>query len=365
MSLYERLGLQRGADSQEIRKAYLKLSKTEHPDKGGDTERFKKIQQAYEVLSDEGKRSFYDQTGQIPGEEGSPSGPGGGPGFPGGTPFPFDIGSMFGGMFGGGMFSGGGRPGGAQRVKRPKGPSKIHEIGLTLHDYFYGKKIQLKIERQKFCETCKGAGAESFENCQICGGSGFREQAIMIGPGMMATSRGPCGPCNGEGRQPKGSCAKCNGAKFKNQEKVLTVNIEPGMKPGESIVFHNECSDQHEYDEPGDVNIVLREADEASTLSRTGDDLKTVVNISLQQALVGGTVIVYGHPAHPKGLHVETPIGSMRGDVITVVGQGMPRRGADAATQRGNLYVTVAVDVLDCDKELLAKNKDALVAMFN
>lgn len=359
MSLYERLGLQRGAEPQDIRKAYLKLSKTEHPDKGGDTERFKKIQQAYEILSDDGKRSFYDQTGQIPGEEGQGSGPG-----PGGMPFPFDIGSMFGGMFGGGMFGGGGRPG-AQHVKRPKGPPKIHEIGLTLHDYFYGKKIQLKFERQKFCETCKGAGAEKFENCQICGGSGFKEQHIMIGPGMMATSRGPCGPCNGEGKQPKGMCVTCKGAKFKNQEKILTVNIEPGMKPGESLIFHNECSDQHEYEEPGDVHIVLREAEESNALTRSGDDLKTVASISLQQALVGGVVQVYGHPAHSKGLRVEIPIGSMRGDVITVVGQGMPRRGADAATQRGSLYVTIGLDVLDCDRDLLLKNKDALDAMFN
>ena len=90
MSLYEDLGLSRNADTQEIRKAYLRLSKTEHPDKGGDAERFKVIQNAYEVLSDEHKRSVYDQTGQIQGDEQQQQG------MPGGMPFgfPFDIGSM-------------------------------------------------------------------------------------------------------------------------------------------------------------------------------------------------------------------------------------------------------------------------------
>ena len=93
MSLYEDLGIQNGADGSEIRRAYLKLSKTEHPDKGGSEERFKKIQQAYEILSDDEKKSYYDQTGQMPGQEQAQQG-----GQFGGIPF--DIASMFGGMFG-------------------------------------------------------------------------------------------------------------------------------------------------------------------------------------------------------------------------------------------------------------------------
>ena len=105
MSLYERLGLSNGADSQEIRRAYLKLSKTEHPDKGGDSERFKAIQQAYEVLSEDQSRSYYDQTGQIPGEQEQQQQH---HGMPQGMPFqfPFNMGnmeSMYGNMFNGGM----------------------------------------------------------------------------------------------------------------------------------------------------------------------------------------------------------------------------------------------------------------------
>ena len=366
MSLYERLGVGRGADAAEIRRAYLRLSKTAHPDKGGSEEEFKKIQQAYEILTDDQKRGFYDQTGQIPGEEES-----GGPGGPGG-PFPFDLGAMFGGMFGGmpfggmGMSGSGGGPFGGFKgrpQKRQKAPPKIQEIGLTLHDYFYGKSIQIKFGRQKFCEGCKGSGAENYEQCAVCRGAGFREQAIMIGPGMMATSRGPCGPCGGEGKTVKTVCKVCNGMKMKNQEKVLTATIEPGMKPGDVLKFERECSDQHEYEEPGDVHIIMRDAEEPGTIKRDGDSLKVVLSVPFMTALVGGRATVEGHPAHPEGLVVTIPTGSMRGDTITVAGEGMPRRGA-GASGRGNLYVTLAVELTAHDRAVLEKNKDRIGAMF-
>ena len=102
MELYEVLGVEKDADSRDIKKAYFNLAKTHHPDKGGDAEKFKQIQRAYDVLSDDEKRNFYNQTGQVHGEAGAPNQ---GEGHPGG--FPFDIGAMFGGMFGGGGGGGG------------------------------------------------------------------------------------------------------------------------------------------------------------------------------------------------------------------------------------------------------------------
>lgn len=352
MGLYETLGLQRGADASEIRKAYLRLSKTAHPDKGGSEEEFKQIQKAYEVLSDDQKRGFYDQTGQVPGDEDHGDTHGGGMPFP----FPFDLGGMFGGMFGGMGGGGGGR---RQQVKRPKGPPKMHEIGLTLRDFYYGKKVQLKFERQKFCDGCRGEGAEAYDTCRVCGGSGTTEQRIMIGPGMMATSRGPCGPCSGEGKQVKKVCSKCNGLKFQSQEKILEVVIEPGMRSGDMLKFERECSDQHEYMEPGDVHIVMREADDG--LVRSGDDLRCVVNVLFQDALVGGKAKVMRHPAHPDGLWIDIPTGSMRGDVIVVEGEGMPRRGTSA---KGNLLCTLAVDLTPVDKAVLKKYKDRIGAFW-
>jgi DnaJ-class molecular chaperone len=356
-SLYETLGLGKGADAGEIRKAYLKLSKTEHPDKGGSEERFKKISQAYEVLSDDQKRGYYDQTGQVPGDEAQVSGGGGG------MPFPFDLGAMFGGMgFGGNPFGGMPFGGGQQmRHKRPKAPPKTHDIGLTLKDFFYGKKIQLKFERQKFCEQCKGDGSATTSRCDGCNGAGMQERHIMIGPGMHAVSKGPCGSCSGSGKKPSGTCSKCNGEKFSTHEKVLTVNIEPGMSPGENLTFPNECSDHPDFEQPGDVHIIMREADETTIFTRIGDELTTVINISLMESLLGCQRMLHGHPGHPKGLMVSIPAGTLRGDTITVRGEGMPRRGT---TQRGNLQLTISMDLKQEDREILTKNADAIRNMF-
>lgn len=355
MSLYERLQLNNHADAQEIRKAYLKLSKTEHPDKGGNAEKFKSIQQAYEILSNEQTRSYYDQTGEIPGEElqnGNENGHGQMP-----FNFPFDMGGIFGNMFnGGGMHR-------QQHVKKQqKGPPKIHEIGLTLHNYYYGRRFQLKFERQVFCVKCKGEGAESFDRCGVCNGSGSREVHMMIGPGMAAVSRGPCDKCSGSGKCKVGKCSECNGSKFNSKEKSLNVVIEPGMNPGDILKFPNECSDNHMYEEPGDVHIVLREADESGALLRIESTLHANQTISLSQALLGTHCIISGHPAHPSGLKVHIPVGTMKGDTIVVEGEGMPSRGT---TRKGNLHVSISLEVKDSEKNALLKNSELIASLFS
>ena len=357
MSLYERLGLSNGADSQEIRRAYLKLSKTEHPDKGGDSERFKAIQQAYEVLSEDQSRSYYDQTGQIPGEQEQQQQH---HGMPQGMPFQFpfnmgNMGSMFGNMFNGGMHR-------APPRKQQKAPPKIHEIGLTLRDFFYGKRLEIKFERQKFCSKCKGEGSETFEQCGPCGGSGVREMQIMIGPGMAAITRGPCDQCNGNGKRQSGTCGSCNGSKFISQEKTLSITIEPGMIPGDTLKFMNECSDNHSYEEPGDVHIILREADDISKLVRIEDALHATHTISLSEALLGSKCVITGHPAHPNGLSVNIPQGTMKGDTLIITGEGMPCRGT---TRRGNLNISISLEIKPDEKNRLIQNKELIASLFN
>lgn len=356
-SLYEDLGVERGADSQEIRRAYLKLSKTEHPDKGGDAERFKIIQNAYEVLSDEQKKAVYDQTGQVQGDEVQQQG--------GGMPFgfPFDLGAMFGGMGGGGGFPFPGMGGGQhRRQKGKKAPPKIHELNLTLRDFFYGKIIQLKFERQRFCEKCKGDGSDTFQSCGECNGSGSVERHMMIGPGMHAVSRGPCAPCGGAGKRASGVCSKCRGQKFSNHEKILKIDIEPGMKPGENMLFPNECSDHPDFEEPGDVHIIMREADEPSSFSRIEDDLTVTVNINLRDSLLGCQKTLEGHPAHPKGLVVDIPPGTIRGDTVVIQGEGMPCR---STVKRGNLQLIISMEVSAAEKELLRKNAPMMKTIAN
>jgi DnaJ family protein A protein 2 len=351
-ALYKILGVGRGADAEEIKKAYRKQALINHPDKGGDPEKFKLVQKAYEILSDDQRRAMYDQTGseqdisnEIPF---SPFG-----GFGGGIPF--DLGSMF-GMFGPGMP----QPQGPRR-REGKAPPKVHEMPISLWDYYHGKRIKIQFERQKFCEPCKGEGAEKYDACTGCGGSGMRQQVIMMGP-MRAISHGPCGDCRGEGKKVAAVCKGCNGKKFTSQEKVLEVAITAGMRPKEVIVFDKECSDQHEFAEAGDVHIVLQEADEENRFKRIPgtDDLHAATTIGLRDSLLGCTERLAGHPGHPQGFVAEIPVGVQNGETILISGQGMPRKNG----AKGDLRLLVSVRATDAEKSVLKAGREKLVEMF-
>lgn len=351
-NLYDVLGVPKNASADQIRVAYKKLALKHHPDKGGDPEKFKEISKANEVLSDEERRKMYDMTGSTDEE-----GPGGGPGGHGGGmpfPFPFDLGAMFGGMFGGGMRGGAG-PGGA-RQRRGKAPPKVHEAPISLRDFYHGKTIRMQFERKKFCEGCKGDGAAEWETCGPCRGTGQVQRIFMMGPGMQSIMHGPCEACKGEGRSVKRACEVCDGGKLVAQHRTVDVVIEPGMRPGETIVFPRECSDQLEYEEAGDLHIVLVQGqEEGETFMRLGaapDDLGTEVTIGLCDALTGCSLLRMGHPGHPEGLRVELPSGVQNGEVVRVAGEGMPVK--NGAGRKGDLHVRVKVVMTESEKGVLA-----------
>lgn len=352
-SLYDVLGVARGADTNEIKKAFKKAAMTHHPDKGGDPEKFKEIQKAHEVLTDERKRQVYDMTGSEDGEAH------GGQEMHG---FPFDLGGMFGGL--GGMF-GGGMPGmgrgGPRVVKRPKAPPKVTEIPLRLHDFYHGREFQVKFERQKFCETCKGQGATSFQTCNTCKGHGIVRQHIQMGP-MIMVNEGPCNDCQGEGKKASGNCYVCGGKKVMPQEKELSVKIEPGMKPGEVLIFPKECSDDPNYDESGDVHFVLQEAQGDDEWVRKVDDLETQVTVSFQESLLGCNKVLQGHPGFLQGLEISIPVGTLNGEVLAIPGKGMRKRGI---SEFGTLRCRVNVTISEKEKEILERNKSLLSAMFS
>lgn len=357
--LYTVLELDRNADAAAIRSAYLKFSRIYHPDKAPEDkkdeyqEKFKAIARAYEVLKDDSKKAFYDQTGQVPGEQGTPEEVRAG-GMGGGIPFPFDMNSMF-GMFGGGGPS-------RQRGRRPgKAPTRKTQIPLNLKDFYYGRTLQVNLERQRFCADCKGEGAVNVSSCDECRGSGVVNQVIQMGPMIMHNS-GPCMKCKGSGKTAGDSCGACKGSKFSKQEKQLELKIKPGAKHGDTILFPGESSHMEDYTEPGDVLVELVAADEDHGWERHGDSLKHRVGLTLGEALCGKVVRLDGHPAHPNGVFIRIPQGMQNRQEIVVEGLGMPRN-LGGGFGDGILMLTVLATKEE--RAVIESKRDTLKEIFN
>ena len=276
------------------------------------------------MLSDEQKRAIYDQTGKLPGEQGG-GGPGpmnGGAPFGFGAPFNFDMGGLFGMFQGRGGGGGGGNPRGGRR--QGKAPSRKTQIPLTLKDFYYGRMLQINLERNRFCGGCKGEGATNIRPCSDCNGSGVKIQMIQMGP-MIVQNQGPCGTCRGSGKTKGDACGSCNGTKFNKQDKTLELNIKAGMRPGDEIIFAGEASQEEGYTESGDVVVELVTADEDHGWERQGDLLRHRVGLTLGEALCGKVVRLDGHPAHADGVFIQIPQGVQNRQDIVVEGLGMPR----------------------------------------
>mmetsp|Transcript_6870 Transcript_6870/g.10211 ORF Transcript_6870/g.10211 Transcript_6870/m.10211 type:complete len:432 (+) Transcript_6870:136-1431(+) len=319
--LYEVLGVSKDADEAEIRKAYKKLALKNHPDKGGDIEKFKEISAAAEILCDAEKRKKYDQYG-LDGLEG---GGGEGNGHD-------DLFSMF--------FGGGGRKG---RGGPTKGEDIVHTIKASLEDLYNGKTVRLAISRNKPCVDCEGRGGKvgAERKCSDCQGHGVRVQLRQIGPGMVQQMQSTCPGCKGAGKMmdEKDKCKSCKGNKVFKDRKVLEVNIEKGMVHGQKIRFSGEA-DEIPGTIPGDVIIVVQEK-EHETFKRKGADLVIDMEIQLSEALCGFTRTITH--LDNRVLKVESHPGNVvKHDTFKVIkGEGMPQHGN--IFNKGGLYVHFTV----------------------
>ncbi len=354
--LYSVLECERGASASELKRAYYTQSKIWHPDKAKTedqkeefTKKFQEISHAYETLSDEQKRAYYDQTGRVPGaaDDSDGGGGGGGPFGFGGMPFPFDIGSMF-GMFNGG---GGGRQGRGNGRKPGKAPPRKTQIPLTLKDFYFGRTLQIHLDRHRFCTDCNGEGAVNAKECSDCRGAGFKQHLIQMGPGMMMQSTGPCGTCRGSGKSVGDKCGGCDGKKFVKQGANLELNIRPGMRYGGQVVFAGESSNVEDWEEAGDVVVEVVAADEDHGWERNGDNLRMRIGLTLGEALCGTVVKLMGHPAHEKGMFIEIPAGVQNRQEIVVEGCGMPRNGETG--KFGDVLLTLSVMPSATEKKVL------------
>jgi DnaJ-class molecular chaperone len=362
-SLYDILGVNKTDSCNEIKKAYFRLAKTHHPDKGGDPEIFKELVRASEVLTDENKRKLYDEFGVIEGENGGA--PNGFSNMNQGFQFPFDINinDLFGNMFGNPM---GGPRNNIRKGKKP--PPTSQTIGITLEQFYFGHHFDIHINRQRFCSDCQHTGAKSKETCKKCNGRGVITQVVQMGPMAMQTT-GPCLDCQGKGERILETCAPCSGSGFIQDKRTLTVKIPPGTRPGEMYLFQEVCSDHPGFERPGDAQIIIIEDSNDPTytfLKRTGDHfqhLQTTVSLSLSESLIGCDIKIDGHPGYEQGLFLRIPPGSFQNDTYCLSGFGMPISGSIG--KYGDLFIHIDVSIKPMERKLFTtKGHEVLKPLF-
>jgi DnaJ-class molecular chaperone len=363
-SLYDILGVNKSDSCNDIKKAYFRLARTHHPDKGGDPEKFKELVRASEILTDESKRKMYDEFGVIEGENGgAPEGMNAFQG--GGFQFPFDINinDLFGGMFGNQ------HPNQRGNIRKGrKSPPTTQTIGITLEQFYFGHHFDININRQSFCNACQHTGAKTKEVCKKCSGRGVVTQIVQMGPMAMQTT-GPCLECQGKGERILEICQPCSGSGFIVEKRALTVKIPPGTRSGEMYLFPEVCSDHPGFEKPGDAQIVIVEDGNDPTykfLKRTGDhfeDLETVISLSLSESLIGCTIRIDGHPGYDQGLFVKLPAGSFQGDKYCLSGFGMPIPGSIG--KYGDLFLLIEVTIKPMERKLFtSKGRELLTSLF-
>ena len=343
---YELLGVSKSSDEKEIKRAYKKLAMQYHPDRTqGDKEKeekFKEIQEAYEVLSDKQKRANYDQYGHAAFEQGFGAGGGG---FGGA-----DFGDIFGDMFGD-IFGGGGR--GRQRVVR--GDDLRYDLEITLEEAVKGTTKDIKIHTLVPCETCHGSGAEAgskVETCPHCHGSGrLRRQQ-----GFFVTEQ-PCHFCHGSGKKIEKPCKTCHGDGRVNKPKNLSVKIPAGVDTGNQLRLSGEGAAGENGAPAGDLYVVIH-VKEHHIFERDGSNLYCEVPISFTMAALGGEIEV---PTLDGRVKLKIPEETQTGKLFRMRGKGVTStRSGYAGDLICRIVVETPVKLKEEQKELLRKLEESL-----
>ncbi len=339
---YELLGVPGNASAEEIKQAYRKLARRLHPDVNpGDpeaAERFKAINEAYEVLRDPEKRSLYDRFGPD-----ALRGPGAGPG---GAGVDFGgFGDIFEAFFGSGMRSGG--PAGPER-----GDDLRLDLDISLEEAAAGVEKTVRLSHLAACEKCSGTGAEGGarpETCPSCRGTGQvrRQQNTILGSFATVTT---CGVCHGEGAVVRNPCGNCRGEGRLRSSEEITINIPPGVDTGARMRLAGKGNVGRRGGPAGDYYVVIH-VRAHPRLRRQGDDLLTEVPVGIAQAALGAKVHVNGIWGD---VEVDVPPGVQPGETFTVRREGMPALNGGG---RGDLHVTVRLVV---PEDLTAEQKELL-----
>jgi molecular chaperone DnaJ len=347
--LYEVLGVSKSASQDEIKKAYRKLARKHHPDSNpGDEaaeERFKELQDAYDVLSDPDKRKQYDQLGPRMFESGGAGGPGGFT-WAGNVGDLGDLGDLFGGLFG--------RAAGGDARARQRG-QRGADVGVTVtlsfEDSLNGLTTKIPVELETGCSTCKGSGAEPGTSpviCPECRGRGVTSED----EGFFAFSR-PCPRCRGNGTVIEKPCRTCHGTGRERRTKRYTVKIPAGVKDGTQIRLKRKGEAGYGGGPPGDL-IVTTRVTPSPLFERRGADLVIEVPVTYAEAALGAEV---GVPTPDGRISLKVPPGSQDGKLLRVRGKGAPKLNGGG---KGDLLARVRLDV---PKKLSKAEREAIEAL--
>ena len=347
---YEVLGVSKGASEDEIKKAYKKLARKYHPDLNPDNkeaeEKFKEVNEAYEILSDPNKKARYDQFG-FAGVDPNYGAGGAGGGFDGGFDFG-DLGDIFGSFFGGGF-------GGGRRTN-PNAPQRGESIRLSLAISFeeaaFGCEKEVSVDRMEQCGTCHGNGCAAGttpEVCPDCHGTGQVQVRRQTPMGVFATSS-PCGRCGGKGKIIHQPCPDCRGSGAVRRRKTIQVSIPAGIDNGQTISVRGQGSAGKNGGPAGDllVTITVRPHE---LFRREGTSVLCDAPITFAQAVLGAELEI---PTIDGKVKYDLPEGTQSGTTFRLKGKGIP---AINGRGRGDQYVTVYIET---PRNLTREQKEAL-----
>jgi molecular chaperone DnaJ len=328
---YDVLGIARGATADEIKQAYRRLAREHHPDVRRDDphaeDRFKEINEAFHVLSDDKKRSRYDRFGHAAANARMPEGFEGGFG---GSPFEdlFDA------------FFGAGRPRGARAEPGPENGADLgYTLQITLEEAARGADREIEFPRLETCSTCFGTGSEKgggAVTCPTCGGNGQVRHVQRTALGMFTQVVG-CRQCGGEGQIVRDPCPKCGGSGRTEAKRALHVKVPPGVEDNMQLRHTGEGEAGFRGGRRGDLYVKVRIA-EHPTFARRGSDLFVDVPISMAQAALGDEIDV----PTLDGVERHALAGGTQPDERTTLrGKGMP----DLKGRRGDLHVSWKVEI--------------------
>ncbi|RLL48035.1 molecular chaperone DnaJ [Oceanobacillus piezotolerans] len=343
---YDVLGLEKGASKEDIKKAYRKLARKYHPDVNKEADaadKFKEVKEAYEVLSDEGKRAQYDQFGHAGPNQGFG-------GFGGGAEDFGGFGDIF-DMF----FGGGGR---RQDPNAPQqGADLQYRMVLDFEEAIFGKETDITIPNEETCETCDGSGAKpgtKVETCSHCHGSGQLNQEQNTPFGRVVNRR-VCHYCGGKGKVVKEKCNTCGGAGKVKKNKKIHIKIPAGIDEGQQIRIAGKGEPGVNGGPAGDLFVVVQIRPH-DFFEREGDNIYCELPINFAQAALGDELEV---PTVHGKVKLKVPSGTQTGKMFRLKGKGAPNvRGRGQGDQLIKVRIVTPTNLTERQKELLREFND-------